>query len=401
MQRLLDDAKTLEENMISHRRYLHEHAEIGFHLEQTHKYVLNQLKAMGLKPKLLGKCGIVALIKGRKPGKTILLRADMDALPIREESGVDFICKTGNMHACGHDMHTAMLLGAAKLLADRADMLSGTVKLMFQPAEEILEGAADMIDAGVLDDPAVDAAVMVHVIPALPMKPGTVIVPKSGVNAPAADYFTVTFQGKGCHGSMPQQGIDPITAACQAVIGLQEITARELGITEKAVLTIGKIEAGSAPNVIAEKAILQGSIRAFSDDTREKIKTRFKQICCGIGEAFRCQVQVKFVSGCPTLLTDDNLTRDILSALTNHFDENMVADMSGDSSASDSAGGSEDFSYISHKVPTVMLALAAGEPRSGYNLPLHHQQLKFDESALIYGASAYAACAIGYLKDKE
>lgn len=401
MHRLLDDANALEENMISHRRFLHEHAETGFNLERTREYVFKQLQSLGLKPKLLGKAGIVALIQGRKSGRTILLRADMDALPIREDSGETFSCKSGNMHACGHDMHTAMLLGAAKLLSDRAQMLSGTVKLMFQPAEEILEGASDMINAGVLDDPAVDAAVMVHVIPALPMKPGTVIVPKPGVNAPAADFFTVTFQGKSSHGSMPQLGIDPIAAACQTVIALQEIAARELGIHEKAVLTIGKIEAGSAPNVIADKAIFQGSLRTFSEDTRTKIKTRFNQICCGIGKAFRCRVHIKFDSGCPTLLTDENLTKDILFSLKNNFDKSMVVDMSGDNSASDSAGGSEDFSYISHEVPTVMLALAAGEPQSGYDLPLHHQQLKFNESVLIYGAAAYAACAIGYLNDEE
>lgn len=400
MQDLLKDAQALKDSIIRHRRYLHENAETGFDLNKTRKYVFKQLKGYGLNPETCGKAGITAMINGEKPGKTIMLRADMDALPITEESGVDFACKTGNMHACGHDMHTSMLLGAAKLLADRRNLLHGNVKLVFQPAEEILEGAKDMITSGVLDNPKVDAAVMIHVIPALPIKSGTVILPKPGVNAPAADYFTITIQGKGCHGSMPHMGIDALSTASHTVLALQEITARELSIDEKAVLTIGTVKAGSAPNAIADQAVLQGTIRAFDEVTRKKVKTRLTEICNHTAKAYRCDAEITFDSGCPTLLSDDQLTNQLRSILKNAMGE-MFLDAASDAGASASGGGSEDFAYISHQIPTVMLAMAAGEPDNGYHEPLHHNKLKFDETALTYGALTYAACAIGYLDIKE
>lgn len=233
---ILEEAKSIEEEIRSHRCWLHAHAETGFEVTKTLFYVKNALEEAGYTPILCGKAGLVASIGHGKP--VLLLRADMDGLPVQEESGVDFTCTEGRMHACGHDMHTAMLLGAAKILKNHESDLQCTVKLMFQPAEEIFAGCADMIKSGVLEKPKVDAAMMIHVTAAVPLPAGTILVSSPGVSAPAADYFTIRIQGQACHGSAPQNGVDPITAAAHILIALQEIQARELSASDEAVLTI-------------------------------------------------------------------------------------------------------------------------------------------------------------------
>ena len=212
---MLEKAMKIKEELVEHRHWLHAHAETGFDLHQTADYVCRKLEDMGYLPRRIGRCGIV-VDHNQSEGPTILLRADMDALPIREETNLDFKSRTENMHACGHDLHTAMLLGAAKLLVN--EDLSGNVRFLFQPAEELLEGAKDMIDAGVLE--GVDAAVMIHVALA-PLPTGMAIISSPGVSAPAADYFTIRIQGKSCHGSAPQDGIDPIPTAAQILLTIQ------------------------------------------------------------------------------------------------------------------------------------------------------------------------------------
>ena len=252
---MLEKAMKIKDELVEHRRWLHAHAETGFDLHETSNYVCRQLEDMGYLPRRVGRCGIVA-DHNRSKGPTILLRADMDALPIREETGLDFAGQAGNMHACGHDMHTAMLLGAARLLVN--EDLPGNVRFLFQPAEELLEGARDMIDSGVLD--VVDAAMMIHVGLA-PLPVGTAIISSPGISAPAADYFTIHIQGKSCHGSAPQDGIDPIPAAAQILLAIQNIQTRELGLNDRAVLTIGSIHGGTAANVIADTVEMRGSLR--------------------------------------------------------------------------------------------------------------------------------------------
>ena len=235
-EQILQEAKALQEEIKSHRLWLHTHAETGFDLTETKPYVKSALMKMGYTVQECGKAGLVTTV-GKPGGKVLLLRADMDALPIAEEADVDFACQNGRMHACGHDMHTAMLLGAAKLLKAHESELDGMVKLMFQPAEEIFEGSKDMIASGVLENPRPDAALMIHVAAGMPLPAGTVVVSAPGVSAPAADYFTIRVHGKGCHGSAPQNGIDPLTAAAHILIALQEIHARELSASDEAVLT--------------------------------------------------------------------------------------------------------------------------------------------------------------------
>lgn len=398
-EQILREAKALQEEIKSHRLWLHTHAETGFDLTETKPYVKSALMKMGYTVQECGKAGLVTTV-GKPGGKVILLRADMDALPIAEEADVDFACQNGRMHACGHDMHTAMLLGAAKILKAHESELDGMVKLMFQPAEEIFEGSKDMIASGVLENPRPDAALMIHVAAGMPLPAGTVVVSAPGVSAPAADYFTIRVHGKGCHGSAPQNGIDPLTAAAHILIALQEIHARELSASDEAVLTIGTFHAGEAGNVIPDTATMGGTIRTYDEKTRAYLKERITSIAKNVAEAFRAGAEVSFGSGCPTLVNDKGFSETVTGYLKDLLGANRAfttAELSGGKPARGS--GSEDFAYVSHEVPSLMLALAAGEPSKGYVYPQHHPKVKFDESVLSTGAAVFVDCALQYLRE--
>lgn len=402
-EQIKQEAEALRQTIVSDRQYLHAHAETGFALHDTLAFVRKQLTDMGYQPVDCGKAGLVALAGGKKPGKVFLLRSDMDALPIAEQSGVDFACPNGKMHACGHDLHTAMLLGAARLLKQHEDEIQGTIKLMFQPAEEIFEGSSDMIEAGLLKNPDVDAALMIHVMAGMPFAAGTVIVSPPGVSAPAADYFEIKVQGKGCHGSMPNTGVDPLTAAAHILIALQEIQARELAMDDRAVLTIGTMNAGTAANVIPDAVVMGGSLRTFDEETRTKIKKRMTEITQGVATAFRAQAEVVFGSGCPTLVNDADLAacagtyvKELLGE-DRAFSSAELSAMGGGKSSG--AAGSEDFAYVSQEVPSIMLALAAGQPEKGYGYPQHHPMVRFDEDALSAGSAVYAYTALRWLEE--
>ena len=403
-EQIMKQAAEIKENIVTDRRYLHTHAETGFDLKETVSYVKKELEKLGYEPQECGRAGLVALAGGKKPGKVFLLRSDMDALPIREEAHVEFPSQNGCMHACGHDMHTAMLLGAARILKQHEDEIEGTIKLMFQPAEEIFEGSHDMIEAGLLRNPEVDAALMIHVMAGMPFPAGTVIVSAPGVSAPAADYFEIRVQGKGCHGSMPNTGIDPLTAAAHILIALQELHARELAMSDQAVLTIGTMNAGTAANVIPDFVVMGGSIRTFDEDTREFIKQRMTEIAEGIAKSFRAEAKVTFGSGCPTLVNDTELSQSACKYVKELLGEKYafsVAELNalGGGGKSSKAAGSEDFAYVSHEVPSIMLALAAGQPDKGYRYPQHHPMVKFDEAALDRGSAVYAYTALRWLEE--
>lgn len=399
-EKLLSQAKQLQDTILKERRTLHQNPEVGFDIKNTVSFVKKELTDIGIEAVDCGKAGIIALIGKKNPEKTFLLRADMDALPIKEKSDVEFASINENMHACGHDMHTAMLLGAARLLKLHEKEIKGTVKLMFQPAEEIFEGSHDMIQAGLLENPKVDAALMIHVMAGMPFEAGTVIVSNAGISAPAADYFEITVKGKGCHGSMPNTGVDPVTAAAHIIIGLQEIQTRELAMNERAVLTIGTINAGTAANVIPDSVTMKGSLRTFDENVRSAIKQRMIDISNGISKAFRAEASVVFGSGCPTLVNDADLSVCTLRYVKELLGENKsisVADLGGDSSKS---AGSEDFAYVSHEVPSIMLTLASGHPDKGYVYPQHHPMVKFDESVLSIGSAVYAYTAMRWLEEQ-
>ncbi len=381
------------------RRKLHQNPEVGFSMDKTLKIVSEALTEMGYTPKKCGKAGLIATVGEGE--RYFLLRADMDGLPIRERSGERFSSKNGNMHACGHDMHTAMLLGAAKLLKAREKELKGQVKLLFQPAEEILEGAKDVIEAGVLENPKPQGAFMAHVMTSVDLPVGSIVV-ASGTSAPAADFFTITVKGKGCHGSAPWNGIDALTASARIALGLEEISARELSVADPAVLTIGSLNAGTASNVIANEGVLKGTLRAFDENTRLRVKKRLEEVVQGVAKAFRVKAKVAYGGGCPTLVNDDALGTFTERTAKKILNGGLVfnsATLGGDTKKN--SGGSEDFAYISHEVPSVMIAIAAGERKEGYDYPLHHPKVCFDEGALPVGAALYAGVAIEWLSAQK
>lgn len=403
---ILQEAAAYQEQLVQTRRYLHSHPETGFDLKNTTEYVRKELIAMGYEPVMCGKSGIIALAGKKKSGKVFLIRGDMDALPIKEESDVPFSSDNGKMHACGHDMHTTMMLGAARLLKSHEYEIEGTVKLMFQPAEEIFEGSDDMINAGVLNSPDVDAAMMIHVMAGLPIPAGTVISCDGGVSAPAADYFYIDIQGKGCHGSMPNNGVDPVTIAAHIITGLSEINSRELGLSDDAVITIGTINAGNAANVIPDTAHMSGTIRTYDEETRSYIKQRVSDIASNIASAYRGSASVTYGSGCPCLLNNPDLATcsakylNELLGPSRTFTAAQLNAMSGGGKASKSTG-SEDFAYVSQKVPSIMFALAAGTPQDGYCYTQHHPKVKFDEAILSEGSAVYAYTAMRWLEEHK
>ncbi|MDO5383084.1 MAG: M20 family metallopeptidase [Eubacteriales bacterium] len=399
------EASELQDIIVSNRRFLHTHAETGFNLTETVAYVKKELEEMGYEPMECGKAGLVAIAGGKKEGKVFLIRGDMDALPIKEEADVDFPSENGCMHACGHDMHTSMMLGAARLLKRHEDEIEGTVKLMFQPAEEIFEGSKDMIKSGLLKNPEVDAALMIHVMAGMPFAPGTVIVSSPGVSAPAADYFEIKVKGKGCHGSMPNNGVDPLNAAAHILIALQEIHARELSMSDQAVLTIGTFHGGTAANAIPDSVVMGGSIRTYDEETRSFIKTRMEEIATGVARSFRAEAEITYGSGCPTLINDKDVSlcaEKYVKELLGQGRAFSVAELNAMSGGKSSkSAGSEDFAYVSQEVPSIMLALAAGQPEKGYSYPQHHPKVKFDESVLSGGSAVYAYTAMRWLEEHK
>ena len=395
---LLNEAKTLEPQLQTWRRTLHRHPEVGFDLPQTKALVKQALTAMGYAPQDCGKAGVLALVGGKKPGKTLLLRGDMDALPIQEQSGEEFSSEIpGRMHGCGHDMHTAMMLGAAKLLKAHEDEIEGTVKLEFQPAEEIFQGSPDMIANGLLEDPKVDAAVMFHVLAGMPLPAGTVLVPGGGITMASCEQYHITVHGKGGHGSTPHACVDPITAAAHIHIALQEINSRELDPNAFGVLTTGCVKAGAASNVIPDTAEMFGTIRTTDPDnkTGELIRKRMTEIAQGVALAFRCTAEVEFSDYCPCMVVDKALAADALTYMTDLLGAGAM-DMTP-LTGGKAGGGSEDFAFVSHEVPTVSMFLSAGNSKDGYLYGQHHPKVRFDDSILYEGSAAYSYFALRWL----
>ena len=400
--KLLAEAEALQPQLQKWRRTIHRNPEIGFDLPKTRALVKQALTEMGYRPQDCGKAGILALAGGKRPGKTILLRGDMDALPIFEESGEVFASEIpGRMHGCGHDMHTAMMLGAARLLKAHEDELEGTVKLEFQPAEEIFQGSPDMLAHGLLEDPHVDAAVMFHVLGGMPLPLGEVLVPGGGITMASCEQYHITVHGKGGHGSMPEHCIDPIPAAAHIHIALQEINARELSQNDFGVLTTGRFAAGAASNVIPDTAEMWGTIRTTDPENKSGalIKQRMTEIAQGVAAAFRCTAEVTFSDFCPCMVVDETLSKDAFGYLSEMLGQGVM-DMTA-LTGGKPGGGSEDFAFVSHEVPTVSLFLACGGPAQGCRYSQHHPKVRFDDSVLYKGSAAYGYVAMRWLAEHQ
>jgi len=372
---LLKDAKALEEKITRVRRGLHKNAEVGFELYKTREIVKRELLALGYEPQELGRCGIIADVGEGE--RYFLLRADMDALPMREESGLEFSARGENMHACAHDMHAAMLFGAAELLKNRERELHGRVRLMFQSAEEILGGARDMIESGLFDNGLPLGALMLHIISAPGIKNGTFLIPTGGIGAPCANFFKIKILGKSTHGSVPSGGINAASAAAASALAIERIMAGSVAPFSGSVVSIGRISAGKSPNVIAESATIEGSLRAYSEQERRRLIEKITISAEHTASSSGAKAEVSITASCPTLINDDRLAADVLGYARELFGDMALAvpkEMRG--------GGSEDFAYISHKAPSLMVALS-GILKEG----LHSPRAVFDESVMWRGSA--------------
>lgn len=384
-------AKEIKDNIISYRRNLHSNAEIGINLPFTTEFVMKTLKSFGYEPKQIIDSGVVATI-GNGEGPCILLRADMDALPMIEESGVDFCSKNqGAAHTCGHDLHSAMLLGAAKMLKENEEKINGTVKLMFQPGEETFQGAKAMIDAGILENPHVDRALSFHVGAGnLPV--GICAYNDKGAAMFSSTGFRIHITGKGSHGATPHESIDSINIGVHIYLALQELIARETNPSTPSLLTIGQLSGGSASNIIPETTIMQGTMRTVSKETDEYLKNRIVEVAKGVAATYRGKAHVSWLPSVPPLIGDHKFTREVLGYMK---ELNIPGFMPvGDTTAS----ASEDFAIVLSKVPGTYMFLSAGfTDRESYTA--HNPRVLFNEDVLPEGAAFFAHCATRYLEN--
>lgn len=385
-------ALQLRDELIENRRYLHSNAETGLHMPLAKAFVSKKLKEYGIDAKECG-AGITALL-GKGGGKVLLLRADMDALPMTEESGLDFACTNGCAHTCGHDLHAAMLLTAAKLLKESEHEIEGTVKLMFQPAEETFEGSANMIANGILENPKVDAALGYHVASGK-MPCGIFMYNNASTMMFSSDGFRIHVKGKGAHGAYPQDSIDPINIACHTHINLQELIARESNPEHACVLTIGQLQAGTAQNIIPETAVLAGTIRTNKTEARELLVRRMKEVAEGTAALFGGSAEIETLPGVPPLICDPTVTNDMVKYM-------MEAGIPGATPYPGIvASASEDFAVVAEKVPSAFMYLSAGYLDDRGAAPAHNSKVQFNEDVLPQGAAWLAHCAIRWLQEHK
>ena len=387
MNKFLKRAQELEASMKNDRHYLHQNAEVGFDLPITTKYVMDRLQEIGLEPKEICKSGVTALIEGKKPGKTYLLRADMDALSMNEENVLEFTSKTNAAHNCGHDMHTAILLGAAQILKENVDELEGNVRLMFQPNEEAFLGSKAMIEAGVLDD--VDVASCMHMM--LDYDASNYAC-APGFFSSSCDGFKITVSGKGCHGAMPHLGIDPINVGMSICTAFQQLVSRETPPKETASLTFGQFSGGNTPNIVPDKVVIQGTLRTYNAELRAKLVNRMQTIVKSAGEMYGTTVEYEVLSDVPSIYVNPEMLEEV---------KTYLSEIEGLTLANDNfrITPSDDMAFISEKVPTVYLLLQARVKDNPY--PHHTPKVLFDESAMTWGASMHAQCAVEWLKNHK
>ena len=385
-------ALALKDETVAHRRYFHTNAEVGLNMPKGQAYVLAELEKLGIEAAPCGH-GVVATLG--KPGKCILLRADMDALPMAEESGLDFACPTGTeAHCCGHDFHVAMLLTAAKMLKENEAELEGTVKFMFQPAEETFEGAKDMIENGILENPVPDVALAYHVTSGK-MPVGIYMYNDASTMMFSVDGFKITIKGRGAHGAYPHASIDPINIACHVYLALEALIAREVDPAKANLLTVGKFAAGSAPNIIPESAELQGTIRSNDKASRELLVRRMKEVAEKTAAVYGGSAEIEMLSEVPPLICDPKLTKEFVGymgamGIPGAFPYPGI-----------SASASEDFASIADKIPGTFMYLSAGYLDDRGLAPAHNPKVQFNEDVCPIGASSYAHCATEWLKNNK
>lgn len=383
IEKIVDIAKRIEEEIIQNRRTLHQMPELGLDLPKTTAFVREQLTQMGYDVADCGPGGLV-VVAGQGE-KTFLLRADMDALPGEELADVPYRSQTENAHLCGHDMHTAQLLGAARILKEIEAELPGRVKLMFQPAEETVEGAKSMIEHGLLENPKVDAAFAMHVMSTL--ERGTVDYTR-GVASAAMDTFFIEIKGKATHGSMPDKGVDPLQIAAHLYLMITSLAAREASMFDNIVCTIGEMGGGTAPNIVPDTAVLRGTIRSFDKAVRDRFVERINALVENVPMSFAAKGEIKWIPT-PSIVNDDGVVDVAEKALAEVFGaENVI-------NTGTPLTGSEDFSYVAARVPAMFVMVGTGGPDE---YPVHNPNVVFDESNLAKSAAGLVAVAVRWLQ---
>ena len=392
MAAIRDEAAALSTDLIELRRSIHAEPEIGLDLPRTQRKVLDALAGLPLEISTgTGLTSVTAVLRGSRPGPAVLLRGDMDALPVTERTGLPFTSTIdGAMHACGHDLHTAMLAGAARLLSARQADLAGNVIFMFQPGEEGPGGARIMVEEGVLDaagEPPV-AAYALHVASGL--LPFGLLASRPGPIMAAADTLHVTVRGRGGHGSQPHHAADPIPVACEIVLALQSMVTRQFDVFDPIVVTVGTFHAGTVDNVISDEAKFVATIRSFSPEARAAVQKSAPRVCRDIATAHGLSAEAEFVDGYPVTVNDDTEMA---------FAEQTVADVLGEGryiSAPNPLTGSEDFSFVLDQVPGAFLMLGACPPETDpFTAPFNHSaEAVFDDAILADGTALYAELAL-------
>lgn len=381
------EAAALQEQLVQWRRSLHQIPETGIHLPRTMEFIRQQLEKMGISCRVYEDISCIEATIGCG-GKCFLLRSDVDALPVTEEADLPFRSQNGCMHGCGHDLHGTILLGAAKLLKAHEGELKGTVKLLFQSGEEVFQGAKSAIAAGVLENPKVDAAFAMHVIAMMPV--GVLMTGKEAMSS--VNGFRITLKGHGGHGSMPELAVDPINAAVQVYLALQSLIAREIGGSEEAVLTIGQFTAGEASNIIPERAVLQGTLRTFREDVRQRLLKRIREVVSGVAMTYRCQAEYEELFSCSSVVTDDGVTAAVEKSARKIVPQFRIL-------GGAHGMGSEDFAEITQKVPSAYYMMGAGPAEESKRLGQHNPKVEFNEAVLGIGAGIYAQAAMDWLAD--
>lgn len=384
MNKFYELAEKMQDETIKMRRDLHQMPEIGLEVEKTCDYVEGKLKEIGLEPVRYGNSGVSAVIDSGKDGECILLRADMDALPMAEDNDLPFKATNGYAHTCDHDTHAAMLLSAAKILNDNKDSFKGKVKLMFQSAEEIFKGSRFMIEHGILENPHVDAALAMHT--SLDEEPGSFGY-NLGYMTTSCDNFKITIVGKGSHGAYPHTAHDPIYAGVLLYTQFMELIAREKDPNKVATLTFGQFVAGSNSNIIPNECVMQGTLRTYNPEVREYMKNRMADAMKAIEVLTQTKIEVDYFSGVPSLYSDPELTQFFAETIKDNMDLKAIKDSK--------IMASEDMACVAEKVKTTYLML--NMKVKGCEAAHHNPKVMFNEDALKYGTAIFAICAMNYL----
>jgi amidohydrolase len=387
---IYDEAQALSDYTREQRRDFHRHPELGFQEFRTAGIVARELSELGLEVSTgVGQTGVTALLEGDRTGPVILVRFDMDALPVTEETGAEYASLTpGVMHACGHDGHTAIGLTLARLLQARKQDLAGTVKFVFQPAEEGLGGAEAMIASGVLENPKPDMALALHLWNELPV--GSLGITPGPVMA-ASEAFQVRIHGHGGHAAIPQQTIDPLLAAAQVVTVLQSIVSREISPLESGVLSVTSLRAGTTFNVIPEIAELLGTIRSFQPDVRKRLLDRFHQVVVGVSQAMGCRAEVEIKETTPAVVNDPEVTRQLRAVAQRSFPNHVIEDQYRTMT-------SEDMAFMLESIPGCYFFVGTANPEKGLVAPHHHPRFDIDEEALPEAAALMGSVVSELLK---